>query len=108
MSATGTGWSIRFVNDLEQRLLFGIRQYVFRSTLFSGDKQKRSSERVFTSTKMNGRLIAVKKAFNTARLEGGIPDFQMTDLRHSCASRSSDRGEELVTVDEILGHAKLD
>jgi hypothetical protein len=29
--------TIRFMNDLKQRLLFDIRQYVFRSTLFSGD-----------------------------------------------------------------------
>jgi hypothetical protein len=39
------------------------------------NKQKRSGEYVFTSAKTNGRLIDVKKAFNTARLEAGIPDF---------------------------------
>ena len=49
----------------------------------------------------------VKKAFNTARLEAGIPDFQLRDLRHSCATRLSDRGEELVTIAEILGHSEI-
>lgn len=49
-------------------------------------------------------MIDVKKAFTSARLEAGIPDFQLRDLRHSCATRLSDKGEELVTVAEILGH----
>ena len=71
------------------------------------NKQKRSSEFVFTSAKSNGRLMDVKKAFNTARMEAGIPDFQLRDLRHSCATRLSDRGEELVTVAEILGHTDI-
>lgn len=71
------------------------------------NKQKRSSEYVFTSAKTNRRLIDVKKAFNTARLEAGIPDFQLRDLRHSCATRLSDRGEELVTIAEILGHTDI-
>ncbi len=71
------------------------------------DQQRRSSEFVFTSLKTGGRLIDVKKAFNSARLEAGIPDFQLRDLRHSCATRLSDRGEELVTVAEILGHTDI-
>lgn len=60
-----------------------------------------------TSLKTGGRLKDVKKAFNSARLEAGIPDFQLRDLRHSCATRLSDRGEELVTVAEILGHTDI-
>jgi len=71
------------------------------------DKQKRSSEFVFTSAKTGERLMDVKKAFNTARLQAGIPDFQLRDLRHSCATRLSDCGEELVTVAEILGHTDI-
>ena len=54
------------------------------------NNQKRSSEYVFTSAKTGGRLMDVKKAFNTARREAGIPDFQLRDLRHSCATRLSD------------------
>jgi len=49
----------------------------------------------------------VKKAFSSARLEAGIPDFQLRDLRHGCAARLSDKGEELVTVAEILGHTDI-
>ncbi len=71
------------------------------------NNQKRSSEYVFTSPKTGGRLMDVKKAFNTARREAGIPDFQLRDLRRSCATRLSDHGEELVTVAEILGHTDI-
>src|SRR5215213_5256970 len=71
------------------------------------NQQRRTSEFVFTSLKTGGRLKDVKKAFNTARLEAGIPDFQLRDLRHSCATRLSDIGEELVTVAEILGHTDI-
>lgn len=62
---------------------------------------------MFTSLKTGRRLKDVKKAFNTARIEAGIPDFQLRDLRHSCATRPSDIGEDLVTVAEILGHTDI-
>src|SRR6185503_3122918 len=71
------------------------------------NQQRRTSEFVFTSLKTGGRLKDVKKAFNTARIEAGIPDFQLRDLRHNCATRLSDIGEELVTVAEILGHTDI-
>lgn len=71
------------------------------------DKQRRTSEFVFTSDKTGGRLRDVKKAFKTARVDAGIPDFQLRDLRHSCATRLADKGEELVTVAEILGHTDI-
>jgi integrase len=71
------------------------------------DQQRRSSEYVFTSEKTGERLIDFKKAFNTARIAAKIPDFQFRDLRHSCATRLSDQGEELVTVAEILGHTDI-
>ena len=71
------------------------------------NQQSRTSEFVFTSFKTGGRLKDVKTAFNTARVEAAIPDFQLRDLRHSCATRLSDIGEELVTVAEILGHTDI-
>src|SRR5215471_12916591 len=70
-------------------------------------RQKRSSEYVFTSEKTGGRLVDVKKAFTTARDDAKIPDFQLRDLRHSCATRLCDQVEELVTVAEILGHTDI-
>jgi integrase len=54
-----------------------------------------------------GRLVDVKKAFSAARIDAKIPDFQLRDLRHSCATRLADQGEELVTVAEILGHTDI-
>jgi integrase len=40
------------------------------------NRQRRFSEFVFTSTKTGGRLIDVKKGFQTARIAAGIPDFR--------------------------------
>lgn len=70
-------------------------------------RQPRSSEYVFTSPRTGGRLVDIKKGFNEARIAAGIPNFQLRDLRHSCATRLSDCGEELVTVSEILGHTDI-
>jgi integrase len=69
--------------------------------------QPRASEYVFTSPRTKDRLADLKKGFNAARSAAGIPDFQLRDLRHSCATRLSDCGEELVTVAEILGHTDV-
>jgi integrase len=71
------------------------------------NQQRRTTEFVFTSRKSGGRLKDVKKAFKSARVDAAIPDFQLRDLRHSCATRLSDIGEELVTVAEILGHTDI-
>ena len=49
----------------------------------------------------------MSRRLNTVRLEAGIPDFQLRDLRHSCATRLSDRGEGLVTVAENLGDTDI-
>ena len=70
-------------------------------------RQAKSSEYVFMSPRTKGRLVDLKKGFNEARFAAGIPDFQLRDLRHSCATRLSDCGEELVTVAEILGHTDV-
>lgn len=69
--------------------------------------QPKTSEHVFTSLRTKKRLVDLKKGFNNAREAAGIPDFQLRDLRHSCATRLSDCGEELVTVAEILGHTDI-
>ena len=70
-------------------------------------QQPKTSEYVFTSTRTKSRLVDLKKGFNEARTAARIPDFQLRDLRHSCATRLSDCGEELVTVAEILGHTDI-
>jgi integrase len=70
-------------------------------------RQKRVSEYVFPSPKTGGRLVDVKTSFNKAREAAGLQGFQLRDLRHSCATRLSDAGEELVIVSEILGHTDV-
>ena len=72
------------------------------------EQAKQAAQKIWDDDeKTGGRLIDVKKALSSARLEAGIPDFQLRDLRHSCATRLSDKGEELVTVAEILGHTDI-
>jgi integrase len=70
-------------------------------------QRPKSSVHVFTSPRTRCRLVDLKKGFNEARSAAGIPDFQLRDLRHSCATRMSDCGEELVTIAEILGHTDI-
>lgn len=69
--------------------------------------QPKTGEYIFASPKTKNRLVDIKRGFNDAREAAGIPDFQLRDLRHSCATRLSDAGEELVTVAEILGHTDV-
>ncbi|HXQ37686.1 MAG TPA: hypothetical protein VN843_27000 [Anaerolineales bacterium] len=75
--------SAREILDTYQHT-FDYADVVLRSLIERfGAGARRTSEFVFTSLKTGGRLRDVKKAFDTARLEAGIPDFQLRDLRHS-------------------------
>ncbi len=56
---------------------------------------------------VDSRQTIPSKQPEPARTEAGIPGFQLRDLRHSCARRLSDVGEDLVTVAEILGHTDI-
>ena len=53
------------------------------------------------------RRARIERLQRGARSAAGILDFQLRDLRYSCATRLSDCGEELVTVAEILGHTDI-
>jgi integrase len=48
-----------------------------------------------------------QEGFQRGTMGRGIPDFQLLDLHHSCATRLSDCGEEIVTVAKILGHTDI-
>ena len=89
---------------------FFLRKKRYRGVLEARnlEQAKQAAQKIWDDDeKTGGRLIDVKKALSSARLEAGIPDFQLRDLRHSCATRLSDKGEELVTVAEILGHTDI-
>ena len=48
--------------------------------------QPQKSDYIFASPKTKDRLVNIKRSFNDARAVAGIPDFQLRDRRHSCAT----------------------
>jgi len=66
---------------------------------------KNGSEYVFTYE--GRRLKNVKRSFMTALKLANIKDFRFHDLRHTFASRLVMAGENLKTVQELLGHKDI-
>ena len=68
----------------------------------------RGSDYVFPSPKTGGRYGNVKKRFHQAVVRAGIEDFRFHDLRHTAATRMVEKGIDLVTIKEILGHSCIE
>ncbi len=67
---------------------------------------KVDSDRVFCDS--NGRSIgSIKTAFNNAVRRAGIRHCRFHELRHTFASRLIEKGVNIVTVKELLGHADI-
>ena len=47
----------------------------------------------------------IKRAWETARTEAGLPGLRIHDLRHSAASFMANAGTDLFAIGRILGHA---
>lgn len=45
--------------------------------------------------------------WNKARIEAGLPDVRVHDLRHTAASNMVSNGQSLYVVGQILGHARV-
>ncbi|MHB8056831.1 MAG: tyrosine-type recombinase/integrase [Desulfuromonadaceae bacterium] len=50
---------------------------------------------------------SVYRTWNTARLNAGLPEVRMHDLRHSMASNLVNSGRSILEVSKILGHSQL-
>ena len=48
--------------------------------------------------------VSVKRAWDTARRDAGMPDLRIHDLRHSAASFMINAGVDLYAVGKVLGH----
>lgn len=50
-------------------------------------------------------FVSIKRAWQTARKQAGLPDLHIHDLRHSAASFMINAGIDLYAVGKVLGHA---
>jgi integrase len=74
----------------------------------TGLAEKRASQLVFPSNRREGqRILDLKKGFKKAILLAGIAKIRFHDLRHTFATRLVRSGADLITVQQLLGHAKI-
>jgi excisionase family DNA binding protein len=63
-----------------------------------------SCQNVFLNPRTSKPISDVKTAFSAALRRAGIKGLRFHDLRHTFASRLIERGIDLITVKELLGH----
>ena len=62
---------------------------------------------LFRNAKAEKPLGSVKTAFKASCRRAGIAGLRFHDLRHTFASRLVERGADLITVKELLGHSSV-
>ncbi len=69
--------------------------------------KRRNDDYVFTNPETGGPFKDVKRAFKTSCRKASISGLRFHDLRHTFASRLVERGVDLITVKELLGHSTV-
>ena len=80
-----------------------ISNFLFKE-LSSLKEKNGKPDYVFLNPKTGKPIKEIKTAFNGATRRAGIKDLRFHDLRHTFASRLVERGVDLITVKELLGH----
>lgn len=62
---------------------------------------------IFPNPKTMKPYVNFFHSWNTARIEAGVPDVRIHDLRHTCASYLVNQGSSIYEVKQILGHANV-
>lgn len=76
--------------------------------LLSQLEQARDSHLVFPSDRKPGsRILDLKKGFHKAVRLAGIPHIRFHDLWPTFATRLVHAGVDIITVQHLLGHAKI-
>ena len=63
------------------------------------------SDWVFANPKTGKPFVSIFRAWSTARLQAGLEDVRVHDLRHNFASQLVNAGRSLYEVQKLLGHA---
>jgi integrase len=76
-------------------------------TLLSTMPRKSECDWAFANPDTGKPYVSIFCAWNTARMQAGLADVRMHDLRHSFASLLINSGRTLYEVQHILGHTQV-
>jgi len=80
---------------------------ISRSTLLELARDKKSNLVFPSNRKVGKRILDLKKGFRKAVQSAGIASLRFHDLRHTFATRLVQAGVDIITVQHLLGHAKI-
>jgi integrase len=100
--------SIRILNATTKSSMRSIPMNATVSVLLGDLAKNKTSDLVFPSNRKVGeRFLDLKKGFKKAVQLAGLPKIRFHDLRHTFATRLVQSGVDIITVQHLLGHAKI-